>query len=79
MLSPCPTKLDFALTLVPLLQLLLIEMGRLLKVGQLLLGKLALAAGLHYQRLVHKFNVLDGTARRNEVTAPDSMTLCRAW
>ena len=38
-------------------------MGCLLEVGQLLLGKLALAAGFHYQRLVYKFNMLDGAAR----------------
>lgn len=54
---------DAPLTLIPLLQLLLVEVGRLLEVGQLLLGKLALATGKDYQRLVHDFKVFDRTAR----------------
>jgi hypothetical protein len=39
-------------TLVPLLQFLLVEVGRFLEVGELLLRELALAVVVHDQRVV---------------------------
>lgn len=50
-------------TLVPLLQLLLIEVGRFLEIGELLLGELALAVVLHCQYLGLNMDALQGCPR----------------
>jgi hypothetical protein len=54
-------------TFVPLLQLLLVEVGRFLQVGQLLLGQLALAVVIDNQLLVLQVCVCNGSPRRQLV------------
>jgi hypothetical protein len=54
-------------TFVPLLQLFLVEVGRFLQVGELLLGQLALAVVIHNQLLVLQVCVCNGSPRRQLV------------
>lgn len=54
-------------TLVPLLQFLLVEVGRFLEVGELLLRELALAVVVHDQRVVLQKQMVNRAPRREIV------------